>query len=293
MNKICFSLATAAMLTGMSLAQTSANAQAGASASQNTSAQANRSGAQANSQESGQASAQSALSHSGKNSSASAASSNQLASGTAIPATLDKPVDARKAKPGDQVVAKTTQNVKSNGTVVVPKGSKLIGHVTQVQARGKGQSESAVGVVFDRAVLKDGRTIPMSASIQAISASEASAAAALEDEPMVAAGSASGMASGGAAATGGLAGGAGHALGTTSGALVNTAGSVGGAAGSVRGATAASSTLNSSSHGVIGMSGLSLDSATANQTQASVIRSTSRNVHLDSGTQMILQVTGR
>ena len=45
-------------------------------------------------------------------------------------ATLNKSVDARHAKVGDQVTAKTTGAVKSDGKVVIPKGSTLVGHVT-------------------------------------------------------------------------------------------------------------------------------------------------------------------
>jgi hypothetical protein len=48
--------------------------------------------------------------------------------------------------------------------------------------------------------------------------------------------------------------------------------------------------LTSASSGVIGLQGLRLDSAASNATQGSVISSTERNVHLDSGTQMLLRV---
>jgi hypothetical protein len=179
---------------------------------------------------------------------------------------------------------------------VVPKGSKIIGHVTQAQARGKGESQSAMGIAFDRAVLKDGREVPLAASIQAIARSEANSSAALGDDSLAAAGTGSGMASGQAAgsAAGGLAGGAGRAVGATTGTLVNTTSEVGHAAGgTLNGATSASSALSSSSHGVIGLNGLSLDSAASNSTQGSVITSNNQNVHLDSGTQMILQVNGK
>jgi hypothetical protein len=55
---------------------------------------------------------------------------------------------------------------------------------------------------------------------------------------------------------------------------------------------AANGTLNSASSGVIGLKGLTLSQAasgTAN-TQASIISSTTQNVKLESGTQMVLQV---
>jgi hypothetical protein len=51
--------------------------------------------------------------------------------------------------------------------------------------------------------------------------------------------------------------------------------------------------LTSGSSGVFGLQGLNLTSAASNGTQASVVNSTSRNVHLDNGTQMVLQVVGQ
>jgi type IV secretory pathway VirB10-like protein len=43
--------------------------------------------------------------------------------------------------------------VKLNRSVVIPKGSRLVGHVTEVKARSKDQATSVVGIAFDRAVL--------------------------------------------------------------------------------------------------------------------------------------------
>jgi len=59
----------------------------------------------------------------------------------------------------------------------------------------------------------------------------------------------------------------------------------------VSGATrGASGQLTSSSQGVIGLNGLQLNSAASNATQGSVITSAGKDVKLDSGTQMLLQV---
>jgi len=56
--------------------------------------------------------------------------------------------------------------VKSEGKIVIPKGAKLVGHVTQASARTKGESESALGIVFDKAILKNGQEIPLSAGFR-------------------------------------------------------------------------------------------------------------------------------
>lgn len=296
MNRILLSFCTVAIFTGASFAQTSAQAQASGSAAQSSSLSANQSGAQADSHTGAQAATEGALAnHSGKQST-QAAASNQLATGSTIHASLEKPIDARKCKPGDEVVAKTTQNVKSNGKVVVPKGSKIVGHVTQAQARTKGESESSLGIAFDHAILRDGRQVPLTASIQAIGSSAQSASAAMDDADMMAGGSA--MASGGgtAAPSGGLVGG-GHLVGGVAAPVAGTVNNVSAGAGQTLhgagSATSAAGALSSNSHGVVGLNGLALNSLAANSTQGSLITSKNQNVHLDSGTQMILQVAGK
>jgi hypothetical protein len=301
MNKVLLSSFAAVILAGASFAQASAQAEASGSASQSSAVSADKSGAQVQSQTSAQAATDSAVSSKSGNHSAQAAESSQVTSGSTVHATLVKPVDARKNKAGDEVVAKTTQDVQSNGEIIVPKGSKLIGHVTEAKARGNGEAHSAMGIAFDHAVLKNGREVPMTATIQAIASAQQSASAAMSDDGMMAEETAGGMASGGGAVAtrgastgGGLVGGAGQAVGATTGTLVNT--STGVAGGTVRGVGSGSSAtgaLASTSHGVIGLNGLQLSSAAANSTQGSLITSNHQNVHLDSGTQMILLVSGK
>lgn len=46
--------------------------------------------------------------------------------------------------------------------------------------------------------------------------------------------------------------------------------------------------LTSNSRGVFGLNGLNLNSAAMNSSQGSIITSAGKNVHLDSGTQMLL-----
>lgn len=294
MKSFLLSMCAVTVLTGAALAQTSA--QASMTASQNSSASVNHSGADVNSNANAGASANATRNHNGEFRQAGA--SSQMASGTAFHAVLEKPVDARKCKTGDQVFAKSTENVKSHGKVVLPKGSRLVGHVTEAKARAKGQSQSAVGIVFDHAILKDGSTVPFHASIRAIAESQQAASAAMMNNGMsddsMAAGSAMGSVSAAPRAGSGLVGGATQTVGVSGGALVNSAanvpGNVGMGAGAVsRTALSPTGELNTESSGIVGLNGLSLNGALANSTEGSVITSSTRNVHLDSGTQMILQ----
>src|SRR5437660_5743563 len=108
--------------------------------------------------------------------------SSSLSSGTNLQAELTKSLDAKKAKPGDEVTAKVTQDVKSNGQVVIHKGSKLVGHITEAQARSKENSESKLGIVFDKAVIKGGSEVALNAVVQALAPGERATAPNLSDD---------------------------------------------------------------------------------------------------------------
>lgn len=301
----------AGALTAGAAAQTSASG----SASSNTSVSAGQTGvnagANANTQTSGgsaganvngqaQASHQGNSSASGGAASGTSASANgsgeALNSGTTLQAELTRPIDAKKAKPGDEITAKATQDVKSNGQVVVRKGSKLVGHVTEAQARTKDNAESKLGIVFDHAVLKDGSQVAFTGMVQALAAAQTAPLSAGTDDTMAGGGSVSGTAPramGNTGAVGGVVGGAASSVGSTVGGVGDTVGSVGSSAAGTVGGTA-NGTLSGASRGVVGLKGLTLNSAASGSTstQASVISSTTQNVKLDSGTQMVLLVTG-
>ena len=80
---------------------------------------------------------------------------------------LTKSVDSRKLSAGDSIEAKVTTEVRWNGTAV-PRGSKVMGHITEASSRAKGDPASALGIVFDRIALKDGTDLPLKANIQAV-----------------------------------------------------------------------------------------------------------------------------
>lgn len=254
-------------------------------AKQNSSEQ----GAQANSNASASASA---------NASAQAGPAS-LSSGTTVNAELESSVDARHVKPGQKVVARATQDVKQDGRVALRKGTKLIGHVTVAQARAKGQSESTLGIAFDRAVMKNGSETPFHAAIQALASGQTATSAEAEEMPMEASGRAATAGGGAMRSSGGVLGGAAGTVGNVAGGVGQTAGAavnsttqgVASATGQA-GALNAAGQLTSTSTGVVGMRGLNLASSAANQTQGSLITSKTENVHLSSGTQMLLRVTG-
>src|SRR5215467_1718187 len=224
-----------------------------------------------------------------------------LAGGTAFNAELTSSVDTKKCKPGDAVNAKTTEAVKSEGKTVIPKGSKLVGHVTQASARAKGEAESSVGIVFDKAILKNGEEIPLSVAIQALASGQSSASMAGSDMDALGSMGTSAAGSGTAGGRGGQ-GGVTSAAGTvtntaanvgraTGGAVNSTSNAAGSVAGTSKGAAGGSNStgqLTSNSQGVFGLNGLNLNAAASNATQGTVITSAGKNVHLESGTRMLL-----
>lgn len=84
-----------------------------------------------------------------------------------IPIELSKTVDSKKLKTGDEVLATTAELRGSDGNVV-PRGSKVVGHVTQATARANGSPDSTLGIAFDSIVLKDGKALPLKTVLQAV-----------------------------------------------------------------------------------------------------------------------------
>jgi hypothetical protein len=274
-------------MSGSAAVYAQAGAQASSSAASSASVQADQSGAAASSNTSSSTSAKA-----GQNSAT-------LSGGTVVNAALSQPVDAKKNKPGDPVTAKTTEATRSEGKVVIPRGTKLIGHVTECKQRSKEEKESTLGIVFDKAVLKNGEEIPLNVTIHALAAAQTAAASSAGSDDLSAGGGAMGAArSSGGGALSGVRSTAGAATGTVTNTAANVGGVAGGAvsstanaAGAVRGVAGglnAAGQLTSTSQGVFGLEGLNLNSAASNSTQGSLITSTSKNVHLDSGTQLLL-----
>jgi hypothetical protein len=200
--------------------------------------------------------------------------------GTPIRVELAKSVDAKKAKVGDEVVAKTMDDFLSDkNEVLAPRGSQIVGHVAEVSPH-QGNSASTLGIAFDKMVLKSGTQVPLKASIQAIGAPESSATT--FNDPMAASQAPSGtpsMSSPGRGSYGGTApnpGGPPAGANPTGAAIPDTTSGA-----------AINGRLTPNAQGVVGISGLSLSTGA---TQDSLLTSPKHNVKLDGGTQMILRV---
>jgi hypothetical protein len=260
------------------------------------------------------ASAQQSTAAAAGNTSVSQASSASL---RPVSGELAGKLDAKSSKVGDQVVVKTTDTARMAEGVVIPKGSKIVGHITEVQAHSSSQQDSHVTVQFDRAELKDGRSMAIRTVIVSVSPSQAALAAAAngntDDAQYAGAGMPMGSVGGGV--TGGGRGGLGGAVGAaggTVGGAANTAGAIGtnanstlGAAGTGLGAAGnATGNLGAASAGLSGelsgaasapvhataLPGLML-AGDASGSTSGTLSASKRNVHLDGGTQLVLGVS--
>src|SRR5258706_6513992 len=206
-----------------------------------------------------------------------------LAGGTVLNATLNSSVDSKKAKPGEQITAHTTEAVKStDGRMILPKGTKLIGHVTQASARGNGQEQAMLAIQFDKAVLKDKQEMPLNVTIQAIAA-----------PPQQASSSAFGGSSAGGAGAPGTSPSNNPSMSGSRGARpdgtppaesypsANSTGAPGGEPNS-------GGPLPANMLGVYGLDGVRI-TANANG-EGTVLTSSAKNVHLDGGTRLLLAV---
>jgi hypothetical protein len=181
----------------------------------------------------------------------------------AFPVKVAKTLDSSKLKEGDPVEVETAGSFKLPDGTLVPKGSKLTGHVVAAKSRSKGDSNSELNVAFDKLNITGGKQLSIKGVVQAVFPP------AEEQEPQMA-GKASGAAGGGY------------------GGNANTGGSA--TVGTVTNSTVGSNTDSASkadpagdpkSVGVQGMHGLSLEDGD--------LRSDGKNVKLGGGVRMIVR----
>jgi hypothetical protein len=211
----------------------------------------------------------------------------RIAPGSVIPVQLTRSIDAKKAKTGDEIDARVTQDMKTaNGTVIVAKDTKVIGHVTESQPRSKDQKESQVGMAFDRAVM-NGSDVALPMSIQAIVAppnanpnnnsnSAGNAPSGSAGQPTPGQGNSNARSAGMGSNT------------PTTAPNAPTAGDE--SSTSAQNNTTARPPITATTQGVIGIADLKLAMAD-NTAQGSVVSSEKNNVKLETGTMMLLKVS--
>ena len=222
-------------------------------------------------------------------------------------------LDSKSAKVGDGVVAKTTESLRLADGSVIPKGTKLIGHITNVQAHTSDQADSYLSIAFDHAEWKGGRAISILSVIQAVTP-PVNAFASAQNEDILASSMAGAGSPGmiGARSGSGMVGGTVNAGSTTAnpgsgvgasaanlgsnagGALRNSGQTTSGIGGNATGAVASIgvSAATSASMGVhaTGVPGVMLTGDPSGAT-AGTLSASKRNVHLDAGSQLTIAIS--
>lgn len=202
----------------------------------------------------------------------------QFTPGTLLRVKLDKTIDAKKAQVGDQVVAKTLDDLKSVPPGLALKGCDVIGHVAEVQQR-QGDSVSKLQISFDKMILKNGTSMPLPAFIKAVgfvedfnATTNIEAINQMGGGPGGAGGSSTGGVTGKSSAAGDIGAGGGNPNMYGGGRMPS--GGIG---------SNPDAKLPFNAIGAIGMSGTDLEQG------ASILISKKKNVKIESGMQMILK----
>ena len=224
-------------------------------------------------------------------------------------------LDSKSSKVGDAVIARTRESVRAADGTVIPKGAKLVGHITDVQAHSSSESESRLSLVFDRVEWSGGHSLPVHSVIQAITQPvSAFASESVGDDDSLANPIGPGAGSRGMPNTraGGMLGGTANAAGSTTGSLgsnlganptnlganasgaLSTAGQATGnveananAAASLGMSAATSASMGPHATGVPGV----MLAGDASGATAGTLSASKRNVHLESGTQLTIALS--
>ena len=246
-------------------------------------------------------------SQAGTASAAAGQTSAFAAEATNVSAELTKSIDTRHAKVGDAVEARTTSAATLADGTKLPRGTRLLGKVTQVQAKSKADNASHLAFMLDRAVLRHNRNVPVHVMLTSVTAMTAMTAMTSGDDDLSAAsagavGGGSAMASPRPVSAGGVVGGVGSAAGGLAGGAVNTLGNTAGAvrsgAGSMMNGTSAAvgTVANLGGHGAVdhapvaNLPGVTLSSS-ANASSSGSLDASGRNIDLMSGTKMTMAIS--
>lgn len=249
------------------------------------------------------------------------------AEAASVSAELTKRIDGKNAKAGDAVFAKTMSEARLADGTKIPKGSKLLGHVTEALAKSRDNRNGYVAFCFDHAVLKDGREVPVNVVVRALAAPAPMAPTGGTDDLMAGGGmQGANVAPGGGGLAANGPGGALHSAGGLAGGVPSAASSgvnaaASGIDGTVNGVASEGGALGAGARagvngglnngaaggGTVGnLSGVTFatvhvaasaenggTSASGAATTGTIVTARNKNVSLDSGSQMTMAVSPR
>src|SRR5207249_1326980 len=75
-------------------------------------------------------------------------------------AVLTSALESKSATAGQEFTLRTISDVVVDGQLVIPKGSRVLGHVIEAVTKGKDQPQSELRLVVEKAVGRDGSEVP-------------------------------------------------------------------------------------------------------------------------------------
>jgi hypothetical protein len=85
-----------------------------------------------------------------------------------IHAVLEKMVHPKKVNVGDAVSARMTDPTKLQDGTELPKGTHILGKVTEVKMKADKEGPSKLGLLFDKAQTKDGKEVPLKLALVSV-----------------------------------------------------------------------------------------------------------------------------
>jgi hypothetical protein len=209
----------------------------------------------------------------------SASAGNQPAV-TTVFALLVKRLETKSASLDQELTLRTISDVVVDGIVIIPSGSRVVGHVVELATKGKGSEQSILAIVLDKAVLESGREIALEGIIAAVAAPQDSSLSSdptygmmHSNEPkMVGRGPSSASRAGELSASSKV-----DSTATLSTARIN-------------GEMRKGLLLNADSQGAIGFEGLSLSWRLTTPPAVTVFSSNRKEIKLEAGTQVLLRM---
>jgi hypothetical protein len=210
----------------------------------------------------------------------SASASNQPAV-SSIFAIVEKRIETKNATLNQEVTLRTIIDVVVDGTVVIPSGSRVVGHLVEVATKGKGSEQSILAIVIDKAILESGKEVTLQGIIAAVAARPDSSLSSdptygmmHSNEPkMVGTGPTAAASRSGELSPSGKA----ESTATLGAARIN-------------GEMRKGLLLNTESQGAIGFSGLSLSWRLTAPPAVTVFSSNRKEIKLGAGTQVLLRI---
>ncbi|MEK6322292.1 MAG: peptidoglycan-binding protein [Acidobacteriota bacterium] len=89
--------------------------------------------------------------------------------GTVVPLRIDTALSSNSSRVGERFTATVFQSVVIDSRTVLPERSKVEGNVTGVSPGERGRRPGTIAVAFDRIVLPNGNSIPIEATLTALS----------------------------------------------------------------------------------------------------------------------------